>query len=46
MLTVLSVGRLLKSWDSDDDFLLLVESEHSAGGKDFKGREEFNSDVE
>lgn len=36
---MLSVGRLLKSWDSDDDFLLLVESEHSAGGgKDWEGK--------
>lgn len=30
---MVSVGRLLKSWDSDDDFLPLVESEHSAGGR-------------
>lgn len=42
---MLSVGRLLKSWDSDDDFLLLVESEHSAGGEGL-GRQEFNSNVE
>lgn len=43
---MLSVGRLLKSWDSDDDFLLLVESEHSAGGGEGLGRQEFNSNVE